>query len=238
MRFLNIPRRFYIAFLVSGIIGLTSCTTALDPGQGSYQDTFNVSKSILSSTGTSRYFVLESGRRMIYKHGDATLISTVLDETRLVDGVQTRVIEEREEEAGAVKEVSRNYFAMDPATGDLYYFGEDVDNYKDGKVAHHAGSWLSGVNGAHFGLMLPGKPTVGRKFQHEVAPGVAMDRGETVNIGATVKTPAGMFNGCVEAIETTPMDKDIDHKVYAPGVGLVRDDEFELVKIEKPQARQ
>ena len=38
------------------------------------------------------------------------------------------------------------YFAIDKATGDAYYFGEDVDNYDGGgKVEGHEGSRLSGV---------------------------------------------------------------------------------------------
>ena len=79
-------------------------------------------------------------------------------------GVRTRVIEERETSGGKLAEISRNFFAIDKNTGDLCCFGEDVYIYKDGKVAEHGGSWLSGVDGARSGLMMPGKPAVGDRF--------------------------------------------------------------------------
>jgi hypothetical protein len=32
--------------------------------------------------------------------------------------------------------------------------------------------------------------------------------------------------------ETTPLEPDVSHKYYAPGIGMIKDDEFELA--EKP----
>lgn len=83
-----------------------------------------------------------------YAHGAATLVVTVLSETQVVDGVRTRVVEERESKKGALIEISRNHVAIDSASGDLYYFGEDVDIYKRGKVVGHEGAWLSGDRAA------------------------------------------------------------------------------------------
>ena len=75
---------------------------------------------------------------------------------------------------------------------------------------------------------MPGKPKVGDKFYQEIAPKVALDRVEIVSVDETVKTPAGTFDHCVHFRETTPMEPDISHKYYAPGVGVIKDDEFEL----------
>lgn len=94
---------------------------------------------------------------------------TVANDTKAVDGVETRVVEEREEADGRVVEVSKNYFALDQRTKDVYYFGEDVDEYKDGRVSH-GGSWLAGEEGATFGLMAPGEPKKGDRFYQEQAP--------------------------------------------------------------------
>jgi hypothetical protein len=54
-----------------------------------------------------------------------------------VDGVACGILEEKETKDGQLIEISRNFFATDPATQDVYYFGEDVDNYKDGKIINH-----------------------------------------------------------------------------------------------------
>ena len=41
---------------------------------------------------------------------------------------------------GKLVEVTRDYYALDSVTNDVYYMGEDVDVYQNGKVASHAGS--------------------------------------------------------------------------------------------------
>jgi Concanavalin A-like lectin/glucanases superfamily len=56
--------------------------------------------------------------------GLGELTITVLNETKMVDGVETRVVEERETKGGKLKEVSRNYFAISKRTNDVFYFGE------------------------------------------------------------------------------------------------------------------
>jgi hypothetical protein len=155
----------------------------------------------------------------------------VLNETRLIDGVETRVVEDRETKNGQVTELTRDYYAIDSMTNDVYYFGEAVDVYKNGKVAGHEGSWLSGEGGAKFGLMMPGKPEPGRRFYQEQAPAVGMDRAEVVSVTEKVVTPAGTFEKCVHTIETSPIEKGLrDHKWYAAGVGPVRDGKMLLIK--------
>jgi hypothetical protein len=208
-------------------------TTKAVASTESFQDKFDVDKADLSSRGVSKYMILQPGRRAEYQSKDGKLIITVLPETKTVDGVETAVVEERESEKGKLTEVSRNFFALNPKTGDVYYFGEEVDEYKDGKVAGHKGAWISGVNGAHFGMMIPGQPRAGQRFQSEVAPKVAMDRCEVKDTNAKVSTPLlGTFSGCLKIDETTPLEKGISHKVYAPNVGLIEDDEMMLVRVE------
>ena len=155
--------------------------------------TFPVQPSSLATEGESAYFILKPGHQATFQGGGGKLVITVLNDTLDIGGVQTRVVEEREWKGTDLVEVSRNYFAIDPKTGDVYYFGEDVDAYKKGKVANHEGSWRHGTNGATFGLMMPGAPKVGMKFYNEQAKGVAMDRAEIVSVSETLKTPAGSF---------------------------------------------
>ena len=130
---------------------------------GSWTAEFAVEKSELSSTGRNPYFILEPGYQLVFEGGRERLIISVLDETKMVDGVETRVVEERETMDGKLVEVSRNYFAISKRTNDVFYFGEDVDIYKDGKVVNHSGAWLSGVNDARFGLMMPGEISLNGK---------------------------------------------------------------------------
>jgi hypothetical protein len=197
-----------------------------------WREAFNPDKSSLVDVGRNTYFILEPGYRLTYEHGKDSLIITVLDETKVVDGVKTRIIEERESEGGQLIEVSRNYFAIDKTTNDLYYFGEDVDTYKNGKIFGHEGAWLSGVNGAKFGLMMPAKPVVGDGYYQEQAPKVAMDRVAVISSSETAKVPAGTYSNVLHTRETTPLESGNEDKWYAPGVGLIKDADFVLVKVE------
>ncbi len=131
-------------------------------------------------------------------------------------------------------EITRDYYAIDSVTNDVYYFGEDVDVYKNGKIVSHEGAWLSGVKGAKFGLFMPGSPKVGQKFYQEIAPGIGMDRIEIVSNSERVVTPAGTFEKCIHTLETTPLEKGVtDHKWYAAGVGPVKDGDAPLVQYGK-----
>jgi hypothetical protein len=201
-----------------------------------WETEFAVDRSRLGTEGNNPYFVLTPGLKLHYAQGRNTVVTAVLAETKRIDGVEARAVEYREARNGKLIEVTRDYFAVDRVTGDVYYMGEDVDVYKNGKVAGHEGAWLAGSGGARFGLMMPGRIKLGRKFYQEYAPGVAMDRAEVVGTGESVTTPAGTFRDCVRMKETSPLEKlAVEYKVYAPGIGLVKDGEFELVRIERPE---
>ena len=203
---------------------------AQGPGQ-KWEEKFDVDKASLGSTGSNPYFALVPGTKYEYEGGGTRLVVTVLEKTKLVDGVEVRIVEEREWSGKALVEVSLNYFAADRRTGDVYYFGEDVENYRNGRVANHEGSWQAGKGGAKFGLMMPGKPTVGRAFYQEIAKGTAMDRAKIADMSATVKTPSGTYRECLKSEETTPLEPGVtEYKFYAPGVGLVVDSGVKLVK--------
>ena len=196
--------------------------------EAGWRESFDVRKSDLAATGNNSYLTIQPGKVLKLRQGKDSLTVTILPETKVIDGVKCGVLEERETKDEKLIEVSRNYFATDRNTGDVYYFGEDVDNYKDGKIISHESAWLAGKNGARFGLMIPAKPRAGDKFYQEMAPKVAMDRVEIASTDETVKTPAGTFQHCVHLKETTPLEADVSHKYYAPGVGMIKDDEFEL----------
>jgi hypothetical protein len=206
---------------------------ALTQQKAQWRDSFQPDRANLTSSGRSAYFVLEPGYRLRLGKGKSTLTVTVLDETKVVDGVTTRIVEERETAGESLVEVSRNYFVIDKSNNDVYYFGEDVDIYRNGKVTSHEGSWLSGQNGARFGLLVPGKPRVGDKFYQEIAPKVAMDRAEIMTLTDQVKTPAGTFQNCLRTKETSGIERGAEAKWYAPGVGLIKDADFVLVGIDR-----
>jgi hypothetical protein len=203
-----------------------------DAKDAGWKQTFDVEKSTLSPTGNNPFIPLQPGKVLKLTNGKDTLTVTILPDTKVIDGVRCGILEEKETKNGQLEEISRNFMATDPATQDVYYFGEDVDNYKDGKIVDHESAWHAGEKGARFGLMIPANPKKGDKFYQEIAPKVAMDRVEVVSTDETVKTPAGTFQHCVHLKETTPIEADVSHKYFAPGIGIIKDDDFALA--EKP----
>ena len=189
----------------------------------------------LLTEGVNPYFILTPGYQLELKgkegRKEVVLLVTVLDETEMVDGIAARVVEERESADGKVVEVSRNYFAFSPRTSNVYYFGEDVDIYRNGSIVNHEGSWRSGVHGARYGLMMPGAPLPGSRYYQEMAPGVAMDRATIISLGGSMRTEAGSFEHCLVTEETTPLEPESkEKKYYARGIGLVKDDTLTLVR--------
>ena len=163
--------------------------------------------------------------------GGERLVVTVLNETKVVDQVTTRVVEERETKDGQPVEVSRNYFAMSSRTNAVFYFGEDVDAYRNGKVVNHDGSWLAGEKGARFGLMMPGLPLIKARYYQEIAPLSAMDRAEIVSLTERLQTPAGTFTSVLKTIETSQLEAGPgEAKYYAAGIGLLQDGSLKLVR--------
>ena len=198
------------------------------PADQIFQDDFDLPNRALSDTGEGRYFVLRPGFRTVLSDGESQLTITVLDQTRDVGGTMTRVVEERLETDGVPEEIAMNYFAIDATTGDAFYFGEDVDVFKDGVLTGHPGAWLAtGENRP--GMIMPGNPVVGMRFYQEVAPEVAMDRAEVLSTSETCQTPAGDFSACVITRETSAIETGEELKYFAPGIGLVQDGELRLI---------
>jgi len=214
---------------------------------------FNLSACTFTATGGNTYFTLDPDAGpmnpiLLEGEEDKGLVQVqivVTGDTVPIDlddlglgTVVTRVVEETEWSDGELVEESRNYFARCAETDAIYYFGEDVTVYEDDEVitGTEAGSWLAGdpaedgesVNMP--GLIMPGTFLLGSRYHQEVAPEVALDQAENIEMGLTVETPAGTFDDSVEILETTPLEPFArDIKIYAPGAGLIVDDTLERV---------
>ncbi|HXV46333.1 MAG TPA: hypothetical protein VD736_06640 [Nitrososphaera sp.] len=206
-----------------------------------FQDEFNLDECEMSSTGKNNYFFLQPGYQLTLEgeedREEVQLILTVLSETKVVDGIETRIVEERESVDGELVEISRNFFAICTETGDVFYFGEEVVDYEDGKIVGHEGEWEAGVDEARAGLIVPANPEVGMKYYQEIAPGVAEDRAEIISLNEVVNTPAGRFNKVLQVEESNPLEgNEKEYKFHAPGIGLIQDEDLKLVKYVLPEA--
>jgi hypothetical protein len=187
------------------------------------------------SIGRNEYFILEPKYRLVLsgkeREDSITLTVTVLDETKIIGNVDTRVVEEKEKINGIISEISRNYLAFCLQTASIFNFGEDVDVYRDGKIIGHDGSWRADSVNSRAGLLIPGTVLSGSKYYTEISPEIALDRVEIINNSEVVETPAGTFNNCLKIRESSPIEPNAKiYKIYAPGIGLVKNGNLLLTK--------
>lgn len=199
-----------------------------------------------TASGSNPYFPLWPGHGVVLEGEEedegeileVLLEITVLDETELVDGVVTRIVEERESLDGELYEVSRNFFATCRETGDVWYFGEDVDFYEDGQIVDHHGSWRAGIGGAQPGIQMPSVPLLGARYFQELAPGEALDFAEIVSVSDSLTVPAGSFTSVLRVLEGSAIETtSVGEKWYLRGIGLAKDEELELVEVTAPDCQ-
>jgi hypothetical protein len=169
---------------------------------------------------------LRVGATWVYREtdgegGEQRVEVTVLDETRVVLGIETRVVHDVVREDGELVEDTYDWYAQD-ADGNVWYFGEETKEFEDGKVATTAGSWEAGVDGAQPGVLAPADPAVGTAYRQEYLEGEAEDAAAVLSLDEQVEVPFGLYDNVLMTKEWTPLQPDIlEHKFYARGVGMV-----------------
>jgi len=195
-----------------------------------WTESFGQENCTFSSTGRNRFFILEPDYQLVLESTREKVVITVLGETKKIGNIRTRVIEEREEKNGKLAEVSRNFFAICKEHGDVFYFGEEVNDYEDGKIVAHSGAWRADEPNSKSGIIMPGTILLGARHYQEIAPN-AMDRAEIISDDITMETLAGTFKNCIRVEETSGLDPDEKcYKIYAPGVGLIQDEDLVLTR--------
>ncbi|MCA9315712.1 MAG: hypothetical protein R3F05_04345 [Planctomycetota bacterium] len=157
--------------------------------------------------------------------------------------VTCRELQEWEIEDGGILEISLNWFAQ-ATNGTVYYFGETVDQYEDGEIVAHGGSWLVGgpqagdpagtVTASDPTVFMPRHPAVGDVWKAEDLPDEGIEEFDTVlRIRKNLRVPLGRFRRVLLVQEETP---DVGTKWYAKGFGFIQqaDDEetISLVEVE------
>lgn len=152
---------------------------------------------------------------------------TLLDRTEpfTVGGeqIQAAIVEDRAFEDGELHEVALDYYAQ-ADDGTVYYMGEDVDNYENGKVANHEGAFRYGEETDTLGVAMPANPTVGDEFSFEDVPDVGLERNTVASVGEPETLDDGTTYDDVVAVDGYVLpDEEEETKYYARDVGLIRE---------------
>jgi hypothetical protein len=117
---------------------------------------------------------------------------------------------------GRIHEVALDWYAQ-ADDGSVWYFGEDVFNYEDGRIADTEGTWVAGDQ-TPAAMIMPAKPAVGNVYRPENAPEVVFEEVRVEKIDQTIAGPSGTISGAIEVSELH-MDGKREGKVFAPGYG-------------------
>jgi hypothetical protein len=171
------------------------------------------------------YWPMSQGSKWVYSETDTKgtnqkVVVEVTDETKMIaNGIEARVVRDTVTENGAPVEITDDWYAQDKA-GNVWYLGEYVTNYKNGKVVDHGGSFEAGVDGAQPGIAMPANPDL--SYRQEYYKGEAEDKAAVITIGEErVQVPLGYFEkGVLMTRDLVPTEPKVQElKFYAPNIG-------------------
>ena len=166
------------------------------------------------------------GSAIVDEEGRQTrrVVTTVTDLSKVIDGVRTLVIWERDYTAGELSEPELAFFAQDNA-GNVWLLGEYPEEYENGKF-DKAPAWISGQNGARAGITMLAEPQLGTPdYAQGFAPPPVdfTDRARVYKTHQKSCTPVACYENALVTEEFNPDEPGSSQlKYYALGVGNVR----------------
>jgi hypothetical protein len=221
-----------LAVVLTSLLATLTARTQAQPLTGSAQD-FERAQFDDPTHIDNRWLPLKPGTQLVLE-GSAIVdeggrqprrvVTTVTDLTKVIDGVKTLVIWERDFTSGKLSEPELAFFAQDNA-GNVWLVGEYPEEYEDGKF-DKAPAWISGQKGARAGVSMKAEP---RQGVPDYAQGYAPppvdfdDRAKVYRTDQQTCVPVDCYENVLVTEEFNPSEPGaFQLKYYASGVGNVR----------------
>jgi hypothetical protein len=180
----------------------------------------------------NRLFPLVPGTQFRYQgrivEGGAStphsVVFTVTGLTKMVGGVRTVVVWDRDFLEGKLEEQEIALFAQD-SRGNVWNFGEYPEEYDNGKFTGAPSTWVKGVGGGYGGIHVLARPIVGAQYVEGRVPAIDFfDVSRVVGTRQMTCVRSGCFRHVVVVDEWSPNDPMGGHQIkyYASHTGLVR----------------
>jgi hypothetical protein len=169
---------------------------------------------------------------------------TVTGLTKVIDGVKTQVMWDRDYEDEALVESELAFFAQDNA-GTVWLFGEYPEEFGNGEFIGAPNTFIHGITGSQAGIAMPAEPRVGTPeyVQAHAASIGFLDCGRAFQENIALCVPTGCYGDVLVIDEHNPLEPDVGHqrKYYSAETGLVkvtaeggvRQETLDLVKVEQ-----
>ncbi len=214
--------------LFTSLLFLLMLSVACAPNADAY--TITLTSADFVAAIDNPYFPLIPGTKWVYEarpEGGTVERNEieVLTETRVVNGVTATVVHDVVYVEGQMVEETYDWYAQDK-DGNVWYLGEDVNNYVNGVLVNHGGSWEWGVDGALPGIIMWADPSahLNEKYYQEYYAGEAEDMGQVLSVGESVTVPFGAFENVVKTFDFSSLEPDLkENKLYAKGIGVIKE---------------
>jgi hypothetical protein len=175
----------------------------------------------------NRYFPLVPGTAFHYRGvSDGTPQTddmVVTHRTKRILGVTCTVVQDTVSEHGMPLERTFDWYAQD-RRGDVWYMGELSLERKNDRFVRASDSWEAGVNGGKPGIIMPADPKPGDVYRQEYyPPGGALDQARGLGAVGSVTVPDGTFRRALVTVEWSPVEPQLEKKVYAAGTGEIEE---------------
>jgi hypothetical protein len=151
------------------------------------------------------------------------VVFTVTDLTKVIDGVRTVVVWDRDYSAGALVETELALFAQDD-DGNVWHLGQYPEEYENGQFLE-APAWIAGFQNARPGISMKAKPELGApSYSQGWGPAVNWtDRAQVYRTGEKTCVPVDCYEDVLVMEEFSEEEPGaFQLKYYARGVGNVR----------------
>jgi hypothetical protein len=170
-----------------------------------------------------------------------TVISTMTDVIRMIDGVPCVAMLDQSTDSGQVSQIGFDYFALDK-DGNLWIMGGYTEDYQGGQYTNVDSVSLGTASGGVPGILMPGviKASTPRWFIGTSGPKEKPSVAEPVAVGLDQTVKFGRFHNVVAIREGNIGAIDNEIKYYAPGVGVIlntpqlkslHQDDFQLINM-------
>lgn len=163
-------------------------------------------------------FTEEDGEQILHK-----VVFTITDLTKVVEGIRTVVIWDRDYSADVLGETELALFAQDDL-GNIWHFGQYPEVYEEGKFIE-APAWIAGIEDARPGITLKAEPKLGGgSYSQGWGPAVSWtDRAQVAQVGQEVCVPLGCYKDVIVTEEFSREEPGaFQLKYYARGVGNIK----------------
>ncbi len=208
-------------------------SAATDPAEVCKVFHFNASNFPNPTRIDNKLFPLVPGTRLILEgqadRGGGTrphrVVFTVTDLTKVINGVRTVVVWDRDIVEGQIAESELAFFAQDER-GNVWNLGEYPEEFEDGKFIGAPSTWIAGEARAKAGIHMRGKPRLDQpRYLQGWAPDIEFfDCAKVIREVPRICVPLRCYENLLLTDELGPLDPEggRQRKFHAPGVGIVK----------------